>query len=110
MWKRFTRLGAPIDESPVLGTAEIATDVLQSEVVLLGRVLGEARQEGDGVADVDAGDDVGVDQFAEKCTIGEANFSLESAMRGGTFGRTGRESLEKLGLTGGNRNAGVWVG
>ena len=103
-------MGAPIDESPVLGTAEIATDVLQSEVVLLGRVLGETRQEGDGVADVDAGDDVGVDQFAEKCTIGEANFSLESTMRGGTFGRTGREGLEKLGLTGGNRNAGVWVG
>ena len=94
-------LRSPVNEPPGLGAPKILADVLESVIVLKSGLLGEAREKGDGVANIDTSDDVCIDQFAEDLTVGETNRGLQSAVIRGTFGGAGWESLENLCLTDG---------
>jgi hypothetical protein len=87
-------LGAPADEQPIGGVAKAEGDTFEGLVVLdFGRSGGEAGKEGtNGAANVEATDDVGVDEFTEEASAVKTALVLESSMFGSVL--VGADSIE----------------
>ena len=66
------RFGAPVHKAPVAGTAEVAAQTAESGVVDVGGGVRVARELSDRIADIEAADDISVDQFTEDVAVAEA--------------------------------------
>ena len=80
-------LGAPVDERPVSSVAEVEGDTLEGLVVDLCGGSREAGKEGNGIANIEAADNVGVDEFTEEATVAKTVLVLESGMCRSVLGR-----------------------
>ncbi len=65
------RGGAPTDKSPILGHAQVTGEAAERVKMDLDRVIGEACEECNSEADIDACDDVNVDHTTEDAAIRE---------------------------------------
>jgi hypothetical protein len=72
--------------------AKVESDTTEGLIVNFGRGGREAGEEGNGIANVEAADDVGVDEFTEEATVAETILVLEGGMFGGVLG--GADSVE----------------
>jgi hypothetical protein len=66
--------------------AKVEGDTFEGLVVDLGRGGREAGKEGNSVADVEATDDIGVDEFTEEAAVAETVLILEGSMFGSILG------------------------
>ena len=83
--KRVNGLLAPVDNAPILSTAEVLHHTFHCHVVFTSRGLGESGEEGHGKSNVEATDDVGVDQFTKDLTVVESDRHFKISMVGSTF-------------------------
>jgi hypothetical protein len=101
-------LGTPVDERPVSGVTKVEGDTAEGLVVDLGRSSGETGKKGNSIANVEAADNVGVDEFTEETTVAKTILVLEGSMFGGVL--SGADGVE-VGYDGrGDRLEGLGTG
>ena len=86
--KSSGRGSKPELDAPINCAADILCDVLEAKEVDMGRLFGKLGQSGDGIANIWASRDVGIQQFAKKHTVAKSHFGLKCISIAGVFDRT----------------------
>lgn len=90
-WKRFDRFWSPIHDAPRCRLSKVSTQSLEAVVVDGGRTLCMPGELHNGVTDVEAPGDVGVDEFAEDAAVRELVLIDEGSGFFGMFDWAGGE-------------------